>query len=345
VEQQAIVYTDYVGKAQMSQESASEYRDKLRYYDERKGVAVIGYKSAEYTCDIAVRQPMIGPNGYLYVWCLVTSLVPREWHRIIGGFDEKMSSWEDWDYWIRMARAGKCFYHLPEELVVYRFNTGKRREDGLQDHQSLLQYLQDKYKDGAIMPCGCRKDAVHPELPKGSLESMNRSVATMQEDNNFKMVQYDHPNRGGHRVVGPQTGINYGYRSGGERFLVDIRDIQSMPHIFRVIQPVVAPEPAPPVKPPEPIAPVPPPKVQKTTADVVVAPEAEVEEVKAEIVLDLQSIPGITPIAAQQLNAAGVHTYDDIVALGEEGLMGIKGIGWSRARAILAFIKEKVSQE
>ena len=99
--------------------------------------------SAEYDCERAQRQP--DPKD-MYIWNLITSLVPKAYHAQIGGFDESMESWEDWDYWIRLASVGKCFSRLPELLVVYRFYTGNRRETGLQQYPYLIQYLQDKYK-------------------------------------------------------------------------------------------------------------------------------------------------------------------------------------------------------
>jgi hypothetical protein len=35
---------------------------------------------------------------YPFIWCNVTTLVPKPWHEQIGGFDERMKSWEDVEY-------------------------------------------------------------------------------------------------------------------------------------------------------------------------------------------------------------------------------------------------------
>ncbi len=117
VETGHIIYTDYVGKAYIAKEDAVKLKERLLSYDEHKGEAVIKHYSAEYDCDRATRQPD-EVNKDTYIWCLITSLIEKKWHDEIGGFDEGMESWEDWDYWIRMARSGKCFVRIPEDLVV-----------------------------------------------------------------------------------------------------------------------------------------------------------------------------------------------------------------------------------
>jgi len=131
----AIVYTDYVGKAQVDDPTKLAPDLQERLYQHKNGEAVIGYRAADYDPDLAQRQPE-GERPYL--WANVTCLVPKSWHEEIGGFDEEMHSWEDVDYHYRMARAGKCYTRLEEELLVYRFSTGMRRDAGLQTYQSLV---------------------------------------------------------------------------------------------------------------------------------------------------------------------------------------------------------------
>jgi hypothetical protein len=182
----------------------------------------------DYSCERACLQPA----NPLYIWNLVTSLVPKLWHDEIGGFDEKMPSWEDWDYWVRLAKAGKCFYRIPEPLVAYRFYTGERREDGINIAKSLIQYLIKKHEGITPMPCGCKKNK--PAPPPASLQAAQsiRSQENSMPDSDVVLVTYASPNRGSHRVIGPQTQTNYGYRSGGDRFYVHKDDIKAAPHLF-----------------------------------------------------------------------------------------------------------------
>src|SRR4030067_3045637 len=127
-----------------------------------------------------------------------------------------MSSWEDVDYHWRHARAGHCYYHLAEELMVYRFYTGSRRDSGLQNHKNLVQYLTEKYaKDGDIVGCrggpGCRGAA--PRAPAaaptaGAFAKMKSSRATTDTpgtDGDFVKVKYVLPKRGSHDVIGSKT--------------------------------------------------------------------------------------------------------------------------------------------
>ena len=101
------------------------------------GLTAIYYKAPGYDVERAQGQPH-GDPARVYTWNLITSLLPKAWHEEIGGFDERMDSWEDVDYWWRLAKAGKCFRRVEEPLVVYHFYTGKRRDFGHAEHQRLF---------------------------------------------------------------------------------------------------------------------------------------------------------------------------------------------------------------
>jgi glycosyltransferase involved in cell wall biosynthesis len=65
----------------------------------------------------------------------------------IGGFDEDIKGWEDWDFFIRCAISGYCGYHLGEKLLVYRTFSGKRREDSLREADNgLLKLFEERYQ-------------------------------------------------------------------------------------------------------------------------------------------------------------------------------------------------------
>jgi len=80
-----------------------------------------------------------------YVWSGVTILVPKVWHDKMGGFDEGMTTWEDCDYLLRLAWYGNNFYRIPEELWIYSFVSGTRRENANGREHELIQYMQEKY--------------------------------------------------------------------------------------------------------------------------------------------------------------------------------------------------------
>lgn len=57
----------------------------------------------------------------------VTGLYKRSDFDLVGGFDIENNR-EDWDFHMRLAKAGKCGLRLPIPLFTYRLNTGLRRE-------------------------------------------------------------------------------------------------------------------------------------------------------------------------------------------------------------------------
>jgi len=252
----AIPYCDYIGRAFVDPKGlAKDLQDNIIDFDERTKEARIGYRSADYDCERAIRQP----EAPLYHWALVTCLVPKAWHDEISGFDENMKSWEDVDYQWRLARAGKCFIRVPEQGVVYRFYTGGRRELGVEGHKDLIAYMQEKYAKEQPMGCGCRGGRTSGiKVAEGQLAPFAVALPAEQEakmqDQDYLLTRYTHPNRGQHIVLGLATGTRYGFRGGGEVFLVHRKDIEVQPHLFevvpqevRAVAPVVPqPEPPPP---------------------------------------------------------------------------------------------------
>jgi len=340
----SIIYTDYDGKAYIAKGELSKIRDyekRLLFYDEQTSETVLSHKSHDYQCEMAQRQP----SRELYIWCLVSCLTPKIWHDEIGGFDEKMPSWEDWDYWIRMARAGKCFVRIPESLVVYRFYTGTRRDRGVEIGRDLIQYLQDKYEGGdEAMPCNCggRRNNPAPTQTITQQTVFAEANTIMAHDENFVLITYTHLNRGQHKVVGPVTGTNYGYHGGGERFYINKADLAGAPNIFQIYREptvqetveVARPAPKPPVQMVEETPePEPEPLIEPEPFTEPPEPLAEPEKPA----FDPQLIPGVTPRLAQMLLKNGVTSVQAVHDLGKEGLMAINGVGEARAEAIMAY--------
>ncbi len=59
----------------------------------------------------------------------VTMLLPKAAWEQVGGFDETLPAWEDWDFQIACNAVGVCFTRLAAPLWSYRKHTGKRRDD------------------------------------------------------------------------------------------------------------------------------------------------------------------------------------------------------------------------
>jgi GT2 family glycosyltransferase len=280
---EAIVYSDYLGKAVWDYEAArKEFGTDLLQYHEKSQTAVFRRRAADFDPALAQRQPELSsnPNMPYYHWCLVSVLMPKAWHEAVGGFDESMATWEDVDYHWRLARAGYCFHRISEPLVMYSYHKGYRREaaavhdaDSLQKHKDLIQYIRtkDEYqREPKVCNCGKRQAPVNGGTAK---------AANGMNDSDFVMIEFHYngeQTRGtfGQPLLSPtgqtkpdgKSKLDYrGYsRKSGDRFLVHRLDQQARPDMFRLIpNEVVLPEvetrplPEPkPLKEPEAVKPV-----------------------------------------------------------------------------------------
>ena len=375
-EEEAIIYSDYVGKAFI--EDTRELSEKLQkniVWRDADGLTAMYYEALDYDVARAQRQPDGDPNK-VYTWNLITSLVPKAWHEEIGGFDNSLESWEDVDYWWRLAKAGKCFRRIHEPLVVYHFYTGGRRDRGLEMHQELFRYLIEKHEGEEITMCrGCGGRSTRP-APSAAAGTPGAPPLALQDDQ-FQMVHYNHPSRGQQTTIGQALfeykidgvhmvrdrnnqgwRIHYGFRGGGERFLAHIEDIRIAPHLYTPMDtrpaapPVERRAPSPPMTLVEPqgetamediSAPTPAPKrinlsrvMHETTLD----GEADELQEQEELPFDWQKLPGVTARIAQRLEGLDP---EDVVEMGEEGLQDFEYVGPSRAKVIFNAVVEMLS--
>jgi len=307
----AIIYSDYVGRAQVDDPKKLAPALQERLYKWDQGEAYIGYQAGEFDAERAQRQPEDPP----YIWANVTCLIPKAWHEGIGGFDETMASWEDVDYAWRMARAGHCYVRIEKELMVYRFNTGGRREAGLQGWAGLVEYLRAKYRETQLAPCNCGgQKSIHPP-PAADWAAMGAAGANGQgkgpdmADEQYVMAKYMHPNVGVHGVRGADTGTDYGYRSGGDTFLVHRKDVAAQPHLFQPLESAPQLDVAPP-PPPEPVElPPPEPVMSETQAHLEAVSEALASgAVVSETGDDIDWAKTKTPTAKRAARARKVKT-------------------------------------
>lgn len=67
--------------------------------------------------------------------------------RRIGGFNETMQAWEDWDFFVKCVVNGICGERLGEPLLLYRKHLGQRSALGNEKRPELYKELQERYKD------------------------------------------------------------------------------------------------------------------------------------------------------------------------------------------------------
>lgn len=258
--EQAIIYSDYLGKAIWDYEAAKKAMgDNLLDYNTKTSAAVFKKQSQDFDCELALRQPEYqrDTNMPFYHWSLVSVLIPKAWHIKAGGFDETMDTWEDVLYHWKLARMGYCYHRIQEPLVLYNYHKGYRREasqvideNGRQKHKSLVQYIKTELERIKPMGCNCgKRKKVEPTITESQMSAMS--------DDAFVMIEFDFPGSEtrqtyGKSLLSPSKQIGpdnktldyrgYG-RQKGDRFLVHIQDQKVRPDMFRPVQhEVILPE-------------------------------------------------------------------------------------------------------
>ncbi|GIV76498.1 MAG: hypothetical protein KatS3mg050_0892 [Litorilinea sp.] len=91
-------------------------------------------------------------------------LLRREWQERVGFFDESLRSYEDWDYWLRLALAGCPMGWVDQPVSLYRFHTRQMTRNGEQMTQATFAVLDKVFS--------------RPDLPPSWLERRNEAYAS-----------------------------------------------------------------------------------------------------------------------------------------------------------------------
>jgi len=114
----------------------------------------------------------------------VTCLYSKESWEKVGGFDEK-STREDWDFHLRLARAGICGRHVSEFLFTYRQASGNRRNEGSR-RREILRLHETYEREELEMACsGCSKSnnprtVAQPAPPPGWEDKGSAGYITLE---------------------------------------------------------------------------------------------------------------------------------------------------------------------
>lgn len=83
----------------------------------------------------------------------------------LGGFDPSIKHFEDWEFWARCAVAGVCGTAVPEPLLIYRRDTGERREESKRNRDAVAQLITERFgkyftqQEAMMACCGAQIDA------------------------------------------------------------------------------------------------------------------------------------------------------------------------------------------
>lgn len=89
----------------------------------------------------------------------VTGLYRKADWETIGGYDEELPAWEDWDFQLKLANRGICGTRVPEPLFAYRKDTGSRREENYADFEGSKSGILERWEEyfqGRKELMGCR---------------------------------------------------------------------------------------------------------------------------------------------------------------------------------------------
>jgi glycosyltransferase involved in cell wall biosynthesis len=142
----------------------------------------------------------------------VTAIYPKEAWKKVGGFDEKLNAWEDWDFVLGLCDKGYCGSRLPVPLVQYRIHAGNRREELYAQRTTLIENIRTKwtkyFTGGAPMPCGsCGGKSV--PLTAQQTQQFNAMAPSNNGGENLVLLEYIGRESGPMMFRGQVTGAQY----------------------------------------------------------------------------------------------------------------------------------------
>lgn len=182
-----------------------------QWFDDKGDVTEV-YDPPDYDAKLLVTK------GALHA---VTAMYPKAAWEQVGGFDEELSHWEDWDFQLKMAQIGVCGSKIPLPLFTYRKATGKRRQANAAAFDLGRDAILRKWSpiwEGkeTLMACsGCPGGggARYPSPPRLEQRPQQNGgpvmVANMQPRDGYVVLKYNGLSAGTRVYRGGKTNTNY----------------------------------------------------------------------------------------------------------------------------------------
>ncbi|KKM76159.1 hypothetical protein LCGC14_1382930, partial [marine sediment metagenome] len=141
-------------------------------------------------------------------------LIPKAKHDEIGGYDEALPGWEDWDYLIALQAAGVCSYRVATPGFVYRFRKGTIREDSFGKHKEIMEMIRAKWTDyydrRKTMGCGgCPKGGKAKINPSANPNAVVANSQLQGSQEPLTLLAYQGPGSGKVTLRGAVTNTRY----------------------------------------------------------------------------------------------------------------------------------------
>lgn len=175
------------------------------------------HPTPEYGMDAFRQNPSLHP---------VTALIPRQWFKAVGGFDESLTALEDVDLFMKFLVNGYCGARVAKPLLVYNLDYGFRRANGKSRSDEFLALLKRRY--GEFMEGRIMCDCVTPPKGKPRVPPTPDNAADYRETyGDVVEARYVSPFApvSPTTFYGPATRVNYGYRAKGDVFYVWEADV------------------------------------------------------------------------------------------------------------------------
>lgn len=107
-------------------------------------------------------------------WHVLTTLLPTQWARDVGGFDETLPAVEDTDFYLKLCVTMRCGHRLARPLFHYSPDGGRARDfHGSVNYQSVMGAMTQRY-GGKVGCCGGDAQVVAPmgEKQPGDVQAM-----------------------------------------------------------------------------------------------------------------------------------------------------------------------------
>ena len=152
-------------------------------------------------------------------WHVITALIPTDWVRRAGGFDETLPAFEDTEFFLKLNAYGYCGKRLARPIFMYGANGQRsKRHHATPVEDAAMRYFSKRYGGRTV---GCCGDVTLNTPPSGD----------RQEGDVLALAIYS----GNRRELGRATGRLYPRVGNGARLWMDARDIAASPNLWRTV--------------------------------------------------------------------------------------------------------------